>query len=45
LEKPSDYPTLELLIAARINVELIRAHWPEIRKRRGAPTLLPRQGV
>jgi TnpA family transposase len=28
--KPSDYPTLELLIAARINVELIRAHWPEI---------------
>ena len=29
-EKPSDYPTLELLIAARINVELIRAHWPEI---------------
>jgi TnpA family transposase len=28
--KPTDYPTLELLIAARINVELIRAHWPEI---------------
>src|SRR3954451_17756488 len=28
--KPSDYPTLELLIAARINVELIRAHWTEI---------------
>jgi TnpA family transposase len=28
--KPSDYPTLGFLIAARINVELIRAHWPEI---------------
>jgi TnpA family transposase len=28
--KPADYPTLELLIAARINVELIRAHWPDI---------------
>ena len=28
--KPSDYPTLELLIAGRINVDLIRAHWAEI---------------
>ena len=28
--KPSDYPTLEPLIAGRINVELIRAHWAEI---------------
>jgi TnpA family transposase len=28
--KPSDYPTLEPLIAGRINVELIRAHWLEI---------------
>ena len=28
--KPSDYPTLEPLIAGRINVALIRAHWSEI---------------
>ena len=28
--KPSTYPTLEPLIAGRINVALIRAHWPEI---------------
>ena len=28
--KASDYPTLELLIAGRINVDLIRAHWSEI---------------
>jgi TnpA family transposase len=28
--KPSDYPTLEPLIAGRINVDLIRAHWSEI---------------
>jgi TnpA family transposase len=28
--KPSDYPTLEPLIAGQINVELIRAHWAEI---------------
>jgi TnpA family transposase len=28
--KPSDYPTLEPLIAGRINMELIRAHWAEI---------------
>ena len=28
--KPSDYPTLEPLIAGRINLELIRAHWAEI---------------
>ena len=28
--KPSDYPTLEPLIAGRINVELIRVHWAEI---------------
>jgi TnpA family transposase len=28
--KPSDYPTLEPLIAGPINVELIRAHWAEI---------------
>ncbi len=28
--KPSAYPTLEPLIAGRINVALIRAHWPEI---------------
>ena len=28
--KPSDYPTLEPLIGGRINVTLIRAHWPEI---------------
>src|SRR4051812_35519443 len=27
---PSAYPTLEPLIAGRINVALIRAHWPEI---------------
>jgi TnpA family transposase len=30
LGKPSDYPTLEPLLAGRINVELIRAHWAEI---------------
>ena len=28
--KPSAYPTLEPMIAGRINVELIRAHWQEI---------------
>src|SRR6201993_2318686 len=28
--KPSAYPTLEPLIAGRINVALIRAHWTEI---------------
>ena len=28
--KPSAYPALEPMIAARINVELIRAHWSEI---------------
>ena len=28
--KPSDYPTLEPMIAGRINVALIRAHWSEI---------------
>ena len=28
--KPSAYPTLEPMIAGRINVELIRAHWSEI---------------
>ena len=28
--KPSDYPTLEPLIAGRINVALIRAHWQDI---------------
>ena len=28
--KPSDYPMLEPLIAGRINVALIRAHWSEI---------------
>ena len=28
--KPSAYPTLEPLIAGRINVGVIRAHWPEI---------------
>jgi TnpA family transposase len=28
--KPSDYPTLGPLIAGRINVDLIRAHWSEI---------------
>jgi TnpA family transposase len=28
--KPSDYPTLEPLIAGPINVELIRTHWAEI---------------
>ena len=28
--KPSTYPTLEPLIAGRLNVALIRAHWPEI---------------
>ena len=28
--KPSDYPTLEPLIAGCINVDLIRAHWAEI---------------
>ncbi|MGH7173197.1 MAG: Tn3 family transposase [Gemmataceae bacterium] len=28
--KPSDYPTLEPMIAGRINVALIRAHWLEI---------------
>ena len=28
--RPSDYPTLEPLIAGRINVPLIRAHWSEI---------------
>jgi TnpA family transposase len=28
--KPSDYPALEPLIAGRINVDLIRAHWSEV---------------
>jgi TnpA family transposase len=28
--RPSDYPTLEPLIAGRINVGLIRAHWADI---------------
>jgi len=28
--KPSAYPTLEPMIAARINVDLIRAHWSDI---------------
>ena len=28
--KASDHPTLEPLIAGRINVDLIRAHWPDI---------------
>lgn len=28
--RPLAYPTLEPLIAGRINVALIRAHWPEI---------------
>ena len=28
--KPSAYPALEPLIAGRINVALIRAHWPDI---------------
>ena len=28
--RPSDYPTLEPLIAGRINVDLIRAHWADI---------------
>lgn len=28
--KPSAYPTLERMIAGRINIELIRAHWQEI---------------
>ena len=28
--KPSAWPTLEPMIAGRINVALIRAHWPEI---------------
>jgi TnpA family transposase len=28
--KPSDTPTLEPLIAGRINVNLIRTHWPDI---------------
>ena len=31
-EKPSTYRSLEPLIAARINVPLIRAHWAEIRR-------------
>jgi len=29
-DRPSSYPTLEPLIAARINIPLIRAHWAEI---------------
>lgn len=29
-DKPSTYPTLEPMIAGRINVDLIRAHWQEI---------------
>jgi TnpA family transposase len=29
-DKSSAYPTLEPMIAGRINVALIRAHWPEI---------------
>ena len=28
--KPSDYPTLEPMIAGRINVALVRAYWSEI---------------
>ena len=28
--KPSTYPALEAMIAGRINVALIRAHWSEI---------------
>jgi TnpA family transposase len=28
--KPTTYPSLEPLIAGRINIALIRAHWPEI---------------
>jgi TnpA family transposase len=28
--KPSAYPTLEPLIAGRLNLALIRAHWPDI---------------
>ena len=28
--KPAAYPTLEPMIAGRINVDLIRTHWPEI---------------
>jgi TnpA family transposase len=28
--RPSDYPTLEPLIAGRISVDLIRAHWADI---------------
>ena len=28
--RPSNYPTLEPLIAARINVALIRAHWTDV---------------
>jgi hypothetical protein len=30
LPKPSAYSALEPMIAARINVKLIRAHWSEI---------------
>ena len=30
LGKPSAYPALEPMIAGRVNVALIRAHWPEI---------------
>ena len=30
-EKPSAYPTLEPLIAGRIDIALIRAHWADIR--------------
>jgi TnpA family transposase len=48
--KPSDYPALEPLIAGRINVELIRAHWAEILRiiasiRAGtvAPSMIMRQ--
>ncbi len=29
-DKASTYPTLEPLIAGRIDIDLIRAHWPEI---------------
>jgi TnpA family transposase len=29
-DKPPTYPALEPLIAGRINITLIRAHWPEI---------------
>jgi TnpA family transposase len=28
--KPSAYPTLQLMIAGRINVDLVRAHWSDI---------------